>query len=82
VSILSFHAGTAEDRLLGLYFLSTRLTGDVYHDFLQNVLPELLQDVDLETRIQLWFMHDNAAPHFLLAVWEFLNNVFLEQLIG
>jgi hypothetical protein len=27
-------------------------------------------------------MHDNAAPHFLLAVWEFLNNVFLEQLIG
>lgn len=77
VSTLSFHAGTAKDRLLGPYFLSTCLTRAVYHDFLQNVLPELLQDVD-----QLCFMHDNAPTYFLLALWEFLNNVCLEQLIG
>lgn len=35
--------------------------------------------MDLQTRIQLWFMHDNVPPHFLPAVWEFLN-ALLEQL--
>jgi hypothetical protein len=58
-SALSFHANNADDRFLGPYFLSPRLTADVYHDFLQNFLPELLQDVDLQTGINLWFMHDN-----------------------
>ena len=33
-------------------------------------------------RIHLWFMYDGAAPHFLLAVGEFLNKVFPEQWIG
>ena len=56
------------------YFLPPRLTGAVYHDFLLNYHPELLQSVDLHTtRIHLWFMHDGAPSHFLLAVREFLN---------
>jgi len=42
VFILIFHAGIAGDRLLGTYFLPSRLTGAVYHDYLRNVLPELL----------------------------------------
>jgi len=41
-----------------------------------------LPDVALQTGIYLWFMHDDASPHFLLAVWEFLKNVFLDQLVG
>ena len=36
----------------------------------------------LQTGIYLWLMHDGALPHFLLAVWEFLKNVILEQLVG
>jgi hypothetical protein len=27
-------------------------------------------------------MHDGVQPNFLLAVWEFLNNMFPEQWIG
>jgi hypothetical protein len=27
-------------------------------------------------------MHDGAPPHFILAVWEFLNSLFPEQWIG
>jgi len=73
--------GIAEDRLLRPYFLSPHLTGAIYNDFLRKVLPEPLQDMNLQTRIQLWFMHDNVPPHFLLAVWEFLN-MLLEQLIA
>jgi hypothetical protein len=52
-----------------------RLTwGALYHDFLRNVLSELLQDVDLQGRHHLWFMHYGASPHLLLAVLEFWNN--------
>ena len=49
---------------------------------LNSTLYSSLQDVDLQTRIYLWFMHDGAPPHSLLAVWEFLNGVFLKQWIG
>lgn len=60
------------------YFLSLHLTGAVYHDFVRKVLPELLlQDVQLQTRIYLWFMQDGAPPHFLFAIQN-----FFEQWIG
>jgi len=81
VSTLSFHAGIAGDRLRGPYFLPPHLTEAVYQDFPRDVLPELLGDVDLQTRILLWFMHDGVDPHFVLAVWEFLN-MFRKQWIG
>lgn len=58
----------AGDRFLGLQFLPPRLIRAVYRDSLGNVLPELLQDVDLQTIILLWFMCDGSQPHFLLAV--------------
>jgi len=59
----------------------------------QPIFPELLPDVALQTGILLWFMHggapthllfmhDGAPTHFILAVWEFLKNMFLEQLVG
>lgn len=51
VPILIFRAKIAASRLLGFYFLLSRLIGDVYHKFLWNFLSELLQDVDLQTRI-------------------------------
>jgi len=73
---LSFHAGIAGERLRRPCLLP--LTGAVYHNFLRKVLPGLLEDVDLQTRIHLRFIHDGAPPHFLLAVWEsctcFRNN--------
>jgi hypothetical protein len=53
VSTLSFHAGIAGDRLRGPYFLPPHLTEAVYQDFLRDVLPELLGDMDLQTRIHL-----------------------------
>ena len=65
VSTLSFRVGIAAETP-GTHFLPPRLTGAVYRDFLRNVLPELLQDVDLQTRIHLWFMHDGAPHIFIL----------------
>jgi len=63
---MSFHAGMAGERLLGLCLLP-RLTGALYHDFIQTVFPGLFENVNLHTRIHIWFMHDSAPPHFLLA---------------
>jgi hypothetical protein len=82
MSALSFHAGIAPDRLLGPYFLAPYVNGAVHHDLLRNVLPELLQEVDLQTGIFSWFMRDGVQPHFLLAVWEFWKNVCPEQWKG
>jgi hypothetical protein len=55
---------TLEEILPGPCFLPPCVTGAVYPDFLWNFLPELLQDVDLQTMIHLWFMHDGVPPHF------------------
>jgi hypothetical protein len=82
LSTLSFNASIAGDRILGTYFLPPRLTGTVYHEFLQNALPDLLQDADLQTGIHSWATHDGAPPHFVFAFREFWNNVFPEKCIG
>jgi hypothetical protein len=42
VLILIFRAGIAAGRVLGSYFLLSRLIGNVYHEFVQNFLSELL----------------------------------------
>jgi hypothetical protein len=79
---LIFHAGTASDRLLGPYFLPPRLTGAVQLDFLQNFLPEMFQDANLQTGIRLKSLHDNVPPHLLLTFRQFLNSLYPEQRIG
>lgn len=71
--------GTAGDRLLGSRFFPPRLAGVVYCDSLHNVFPGLLQDVDLQSGVHLWSMWYGVEPLFLLALRDFLNNVFLEK---
>jgi hypothetical protein len=56
---LSFHAGTAADRIMESYLLPPHMTGAVY-EFLLNVLLKPLEDADLHTRICLWFRHDGV----------------------
>jgi hypothetical protein len=83
VSTLRSHAGVAGDRLLGPHFLSLRLIEAVYHDVPRYVVPDLFQDVGLQTRISLWFTHNNDAPlHHVLEVRELLHKVLPEQWIG
>ena len=64
----SGHAATTGRRRVGLpYFLPPHLTTAVHYDMLPAVLPELLQVVDLLSRICLLFMRDGNPQHFLLA---------------
>jgi hypothetical protein len=78
VSTLSIRTGTAEDRLLGpTFFHHARVS-----DFLRNVLPEPLQYVHLQNRIHLWIVHDGDPPYFLVALMEFMNNLFPKRRTG
>jgi hypothetical protein len=79
VSTLSFQAGTAEDRLLGPYFLPPRLTGAVDRNFLRNILSELLKDVDVHSTIHLWYIHNGTPLYLLLEPGEVLDNLPQEQ---
>jgi hypothetical protein len=73
VSTFSFHAGTEIDFWDPNFFHHFWLGGGSYRDFFRNVFPKLLQDMNLHSRLNLWFMHDDAPPHFLLAVREFFE---------
>jgi len=69
----------AGDRLLGIQLLPLRLARAVYRDSLGKVLPKLLQDVDLQTMILLWFMRDGSQPHFYGSCVMVLNHIFFLQ---
>lgn len=76
-------AGIVGDCLVGPYFLPARLTGAIYRDFIQNTLPELLhEDVPLNIRQNMWFMHDGAPAHFSRLVRDTLTAVYHDRWIG
>lgn len=48
----------------GPSFLTQKFTGEVYRNFSEEKLLEFLEDVPLEMRIAMLFMHDDALSHF------------------
>lgn len=79
---LNVWAGIIGDNLVGPYIFRNALTGEVYHNFLRDELPELMEEVDLETRDSMWFMHDGAPPHFALNVRNYLDQQYPARWIG
>ncbi|KAJ8980142.1 hypothetical protein NQ317_014636 [Molorchus minor] len=74
--------GIFGDNLYGPYVLPTRLNGHSYLHFLEGVLPDLLEDVPLQVRREMFFMHDGAPSHIALPVRTFLNTLFPERWLG
>lgn len=79
---LNIWAGIVGDRLLGPHVLPNRLTGEEYERFLENNMPDFLDDVPLITRRQLHFMHDGAPPHFSTVTRMYLDRTFTGRWIG
>lgn len=75
-------AGIINDSLIGPYILPERLNGQTYLIFLQDVLPELLEDLPINIRRQMWFQHDGAPAHFSNEVRQHLNAVYNNQWVG
>ena len=53
--------GIINDMLIGPAIVEDRMTGDSYLHFLQNDLPEHLEDVPLDTRRHMYLQHDGYS---------------------
>ena len=53
-----------------------------YIIFVRDILPEMLENVELQVRQRLWFQHDRAPANFALDIREYINNVFPNRWIG
>ena len=71
--------GLINNHLVGPHFFEERLNGDVYLNFLQDILPGMLDGINIRGR---YFQHDGASPHFALAVRHHLDNVYPNRWIG
>jgi hypothetical protein len=79
---MNVFTGIIGDDLLGSFRIQGRLTGASYLYLLQDKLPLLLENIDLRTLQQMWFLRDGAPPHFSADAQAFLNTNFLEWWIG
>lgn len=74
--------GILDGRVIGPHFFEGNLTGEMYLHFLTFNLPELLDNVNLATRRNMWFQHDGCPAHYSRAVQDFLNQQFPNRWIG
>ena len=71
----------SDDNLLVPFFLPPKLNGRQYIHFLQTNLMELLKDIPVGDRVQLWFLNNGAFAHYCRNVMNHLNNTFTKQWI-
>ena len=74
--------GIINDMLIGPAIVEDRMTGDSYLQFLQNDLPEHLEDVPLDTRRHMYLQHDGSPIHYTRKVTQHLNNMYPNRWIG
>lgn len=75
-------AGIVGDYIIGPHFLPPRLNAETYLDLLEHELPILMEDIPLDIRRNLWFVHDGVPPHRGQYVTEWLNGNFPRRWIG
>lgn len=74
--------GIVNGYLIGPFFFEENLNGERYLQFLQEDFPLLLENVDVNTRLRMWWQHDGAPAHSSRIVTDFLNVTFEENWIG
>ncbi|KOC58833.1 hypothetical protein WH47_02069 [Habropoda laboriosa] len=79
---INLWAGICDDFVVGPYILPNRLNGATYNNFLENVLPNFLEEIPLEIRRNMYFQHDGAPAHYAANVWAFLDEAFRDRWIG
>jgi len=74
--------GIVNGYLIGPYCFDNTVNGESYLRLLRDDLPFLLENVDLHTRMRMWFQQDGAPPHFAHVVRNYLNEMYPEKWIG
>jgi len=82
VEVTKCRTYTGCPRRKGHFNLDVHMTGQNYLDFLQNELPNQLEDVPLATRIAMYFQHDGAPSHYTRHVMQHLNDTYPNRWIG
>lgn len=80
--VLNTWCGIIGNQIIGPHFFEGNLNGEMYNEFLLEVLPNLLAEVPIEVRNNMWFQHDGAPAHFAVNVRQTLNQQYPEQWIG
>ncbi|XP_071578855.1 histone-lysine N-methyltransferase SETMAR-like, partial [Temnothorax nylanderi] len=75
-------AGILGDHIIGPHFIDDRIDGDRYRRFLNNELVDLLDEVPLELRANMWFQQDGHPAHTARATRALLNEKFGNRWIG
>lgn len=75
-------SGILNGEFIGPFELPSRLNGDTYKSFLENDLPILLGDVNLELRRTMIFQNDGAPCHYAAQVRNYLNSTYPNRWIG
>lgn len=74
--------GVIGGRLVGPIFYEGTLDANRYLDFLNNEISELLGDLPLALRAQMYYHHDGAPPHNGRNVVAFMNNEYPGRWLG
>jgi hypothetical protein len=74
ISIVEFQVGAFE--------FPPRLNGEVYANFLNDELPDLLDDVPLQFLAHPWFQHDGAPVHYTTQAQQDLVRRYPDSWIG
>lgn len=72
--------GIVNNKIIGPYFLEGNLNSDRYINFIENELD--LEEVDLETRRNIWFQQDGAPAHTSRHSLDVLRNKFGLRIIS
>jgi len=75
-------AGIHGDYIIGPYFFDGKINGEEYRKFLKNDLVNLLKEVPLESRINMWIQQDGHPAHTAKATRMLLNKKFDNHWIG
>ena len=76
---LNLRAGIIDKFLIGPFFLHGKLTGTKYVNFLSTRLHEISEEVSVNIRLRMRFMHDGSPPHFSRVARQFLNQHFANK---
>lgn len=79
---LNVWGGILGDQVIGPFFFDEVLNGMRYLEFLQNDLPLLLENVNLNTMRSMWLQQDGAPVHYHRIVRQFLDQAYPNRWIG
>lgn len=75
-------SGILNGELIGPFELPSRLNADIYKSFLENDLPLLTEDVNLEILRTMVFQNDGAPCHYATQVRNYLDRMYPNRWIG